>query len=220
MIDIIEYFDKAFLEPWRVVVVSIQAGGDHAVAGLILAVILFFLWAFMFWMLKLIIWNVIFPRIRLIDQYGNRVKTARIYVGAKPANVDIAGSLKGTKKEYYWGKFKLFPILYFQRICIDKGKFRTRRMPWHIDVFTDGMNLEWDTRERCFVVADEDELACVIDDKEPYLDASLADVKTVGDLVVEGVRGDFGLIKRKFKLGLSVKRLSDKDYDKTKNEED
>jgi hypothetical protein len=212
------YFDRAFLEPWRVVIVSIQAGGDHATAGIILAIILVVLWAFMFWMLKLIIWNVVFPRIRLIDQYGNRIKTARVYLRAKPASVDIAGGLKGTKKEYYWCKFRLFPIITFQKVCIDKEKFRTRRMPWHIDVFTDAMNLGWDNKERCFIV-DEGELTNVVDEKQPYIDIAIEDVKTIGDDVIHGVRGDFGLIKRKFKLGLSVKQLENHNIRKEDNED-
>jgi len=204
----LSYFDKAFLEPWRVVIVSIQAGGDSATAGFILAVILSLLWAFMFWMLKLIIWNVVFPKIRLIDQYGNRVNTVRVYMQARPAHPNITDALTKHKKVYYWGKFKLMPFLQFHRIMIDRDKFQTRRTPWHIDVFTEGMNLKWDYTLRCYV-ADDGELANVFDDKQPYLDDALEDIKNVGDLVVEGVKGDFGLIKRKFKLGLSVKRLSD-----------
>jgi hypothetical protein len=182
--DIIGYFDKALLEPWRVVIVSIQAGEGHVEAGIILAIILVVLWAFMFWMLKLIIWNVVFPKIRLIDQYGNRIKTARIYLRARPSRIDIEHSLLKTNKEYYWGKFRFFPIIQFHKICIDKRKFRTRRMPWHLDVFTDGMNLKWDDREQCFII-DDGKLTDVTDEKQPYLDAALEDIKTVGDLVVE-----------------------------------
>lgn len=217
MMDIFGYFDKAFLEPWRVVIVSIQAGEGHAEAGIILAIILVVLWAFMLWMLKLIIWNVVFPKIRLIDSFGNRVKTARVYVRARPTSIDIEHSLLKTNKEYFWGKFRLFPFLSFHKVCIDKRKFRIRRTPWHIDVFTDGMNLKWDDKERCFIVDDGD-LVDVYDDKEPYLDDALKDIKTVGDLVIEGVKGDFGLIKRKFKLGLSVKRLSDKEDYEARND--
>ena len=207
-----DYLDKAFLEPWRVVIVSIEAGGDSATAGVILAIILFFLWAFMFWMLKLIIWNVVFPKIRLIDQYGNRVNTARVYLHARAARPSITDCLTQHKREYWWGKFKLLPFLTFHRILVDKDNFRTRRTPWHIDIFTDGMNLKWDHKEGCYTV-DDGVLEELYDEKQPYLDDALEDVKTVGDMVVEGVKGDFGLIKRKFKLGLSVKRLSDHNAD-------
>lgn len=201
------YFDQAFLEPWRVVIVSIQAGGDSATAGAILAIILVILWAFMFWMLKLIIWNVVFPKIRLIDQYGNRIKTARVYLRARAFKVNPDES-KATRKDYYYGKFRLFPILMFHRICIDRSKFRTRRMPWYHDVFTDGMNLKWDKKEEGYIVDDGD-LVSVFDATGPYQEHALTDIKTVGTLVVEGVKGDFELIKKKFKLGLAVKRLKE-----------
>lgn len=204
MIDILGYLDKAFLEPWRVVVVSVQAGGDSANAGIILAIILCILWAFMLWMLKIIIWDVVFPRIRFIDQYGNRIKVARIYFRARSSKLTVEKS----KKEYYWGKFRIFPPLLFHKIMIDKDKFRTRRMPRNIDVFTSGMNLKFDSKEKCYIV-DDGKLEDIFDEKKPYLEIALEDIKTVGDLVVEGVRGDFGLIKKKFKLGLSVKKLSD-----------
>jgi hypothetical protein len=91
---------------------------------------------------------------------------------------------------------------------LNRSKFRTRRMPRNLDVFTNGMNLKWDYTEGCYVV-DDGKLDDFYDDKKLYIDTSLDDVKTIGDVVVEGVRGDFGLIKKKFKLGLSVKRLSD-----------
>lgn len=201
------YFDQAFLEPWRVVIVSIQAGGDSAKAGIILAIILCFLWAFMFYMLKLIIWNVVFPKIRLIDQFGNRIKTARVYLRARQFHVE-PNMDKEMRKDYYYGKFRLFPILMFHRICIDRSKFRTRRMPWYHDVFTDGMNLKWDTHEEGYIVDDGD-LASVFDETAPYQEHALADIKTVGTLVIEGVKGDFELIKKKFKLGLAVKRLKE-----------
>lgn len=202
------YMDKAFLEPWRVVIVSIQAGGDSANAGVILAAILVVLWAIFLYLLKLVTWNVIFPKVRLIDRYGNRIKTARVYFQAHAFKVQITDCLKGSRKIYYWGKFRLLPILMFHRIMIDKEHFMTRRWPWTIDVFTDGMNLKWDTKEGCYVV-DDGKLEGTYDDKKPYIDQAIEDVKTIGDDVVHGVRGDFGLIKRKFKLGLSVKRLED-----------
>lgn len=211
----IGYLYKAFVEPWQVVVVSIQAGGDSATAGAILAIILVGLWAFMFWMLKLIIWNVVFPKIRLIDQFGNRVKTARVYLRARQFHIDPDVALSANK-DYYYGKFKLFPILIFHRICIDRSRFRTRRMPWYHDVFTSGMNLRWDTHEEGYVI-DDGQLSSVFDDTSPYQEHALTDIKTVGTLVVEGVKGDFELIKKKFKLGLAVKRLKEvtgEDHDK------
>jgi hypothetical protein len=213
-----EYFYKAFIEPWETVIVSIQAGGDHATAGFILAAILIILWAIFFYLLKLIIWNVVFPKIRLIDQYGNRIRTARVYFHARALKPNITDCLKGTRKEYYWGKFRLLPIIQFHRVMVDKGKFRLRRMPWTIDVFTDGLNLKWDTKERCYVV-DDGQLVSQFDEKQPYIDDALEGIKTVGDLVVEGVKGDFGLIKKKFKLGLSVKRLSDHNAEKDTEDE-
>ena len=203
----LEYFDRAFIEPWRVVDASLKAGGDSANAGIILAIILVILWGFMFWMLKLIIWNVIFPKIRLIDQFGNRIKTARVYFRARQFHIDPDSS-RATRKDYYYGKFRLFPILMFHRICIDRSKFRTRRMPWYHDVFTDGMNLKWDKHEEGYVIDDGD-LVSVFDETAPYQEHALADIKTVGTLVIEGVKGDFGLIKKKFKLGLAVKRLKE-----------
>jgi len=216
--DILQYFDQAFLEPWRVVIVSIQAGGDSATAGVILALILVVLWAFMFWMLKLIIWNVVFPKIRLIDQYGNRINTARVYLRSRPARPNVDEIMEKHKKVYFWGKFRLLPILQFHRIMIDYNVFRTRRTPWHIDVFTDGMNLKWSYDDSCYIV-DNGKLTDIWDEKKPYIDDALEDVKTVGDNVVHGVKGDFGLIKRKFKLGLSVKRLSDHNIKENDDEE-
>lgn len=218
MLDL-SYFDKAFLEPWRVVIVSLEAGGDSATAGAILAIILVILWAFMFWMLKLIILDVIFPKIRLIDQYGNRINTTRVYLHTRAAKPSITDCLTEHKREYWYGKFRLFPILQFYRIMVDKGAYRTRRTPWHIDIFTNGMNFQWDEKESCYVVNDKD-IADTYDEKAPYLSDALDDVQTVGDMVVEGVKGDFGLIKRKFKLGLSVKRLTDHNINDEELKED
>lgn len=213
--DFFGYLDKAFLEPWRVVIVSVQAGGDHATAGYILAAILVVLWIVFLYLVKLVTWNVVFPKVRLIDRYGNRIKTARVYVQAHALKVQITDCLKGSRKTYYWGKFKLLPIIQFHRIMIDKEKFMIRRWPWTIDVFTDGMNLKFDVKEGCYAV-DDGKLEGLYDDKKPYVDQALTDIKTVGDLVIEGVKGDFGLIKRKFKLGLSVKRLEDETKPKPK----
>lgn len=213
-----EYLYKAFIEPWETVIVSIQAGGDHATAGIILAIILCILWAIFLYLLKIVLWNVIFPKIRLIDQYGNRIKTARVYFHAHALKPNITDCLEGTRKEYYWGKFRVFPIIQFHRIMIDKGEFRTRRFPWTIDVFTDGLNLKWDTKEGCYIV-DSGQLISKHDEKAPYINQAIEDVKTIGDDVVHGVRGDFGLIKKKFKLGLSVKRLEDHNIKEDEDEE-
>jgi len=212
MFDILGYLDDAFLEPWRVAIVSIQAGGDSATAGFILVGILIVLWIFMFWMIKLVVLDVVFPRIRLIDRFNNRVRTARIIARSKPPVLRQEHLLSAFGKKddvpedkFYWVKFSLFPLIHFYRVKID-AKYRLRRMPWHLDVFTEGLNLCWNNDEQAYCIEEEGVLT-IEEDKTSYVNHAMSDILLIGDKVVEGVKGDYGLIKDKFKLGLSIKKI-------------
>ena len=213
MFDVLGYLDDAFLEPWRVVIVSVQAGGDAQTAGFILLGILIVLWAFMFWMIKLVVLDVVYPRIRLIDRFNNRVRTARIMARSKPPVLKpehIAGAFGGivdakAEDRFYWVKFSLFPLIHFYRVKID-AKYRLRRMPWHLDVFTEGLNLCWNNEEQAYCI-EEGGVQTIEENKTSYVDHAMLDIQLIGDKVVEGVKGDFGLIKDKFKLGLAIKKI-------------
>lgn len=214
LIGIPEYFHRVFVEPYQVAFEAIPQGGDYTTAGVVLLLVALAGHLFILFMLKLIVYNTVFPKLRTIDEYKNRTLHCRLYFKAKPS-VDIfrPHNIKSLFEErpqeeesdYYWVKFRLWPVIEFHRVRIDK-QWKRRRFPWTLDIFTNAINLQWDPRIQSWELMTEP-LKRYDEDIKHYKEQAMEDVREIADNVLTGVKGDYGLIKDKFKLGLAIQKV-------------
>ena len=232
MLDVLQqtldYFGRVFIDPYVLAIGAIQEGGEQQKAGIILLLVALAGHAVILILFKLVVYNTVFPKLRTIDEYKNRTLHCRIYVRAKPSS-DIFRRKKygqlfisGEKCEYWWSKFRLFPIFDFHRIKVEDG-WRHRRFPWTLDLFTNAVNIVWNSREQTWELVEKG-LTRHPEDMTYYKDLAMTDVKEIADNVLTGVKGDYDLIKDKFKLGLSVQKVIKprhiKDDDEDEDEDD
>jgi len=208
---VIDYFGRAFVSPYVLSFNAIAEGGEQAKAGVLLLLITLGGHFLILLMAKIVIWNSVFPKLRTVDEYKNRTDHCRIYVKAKPAP-DIFRRSKYSNifnqsepSDFYWAKFKLFPLLDIHRIRIEKN-WKRRRWPWHLDIYNNASNIIWNPKIQSWQFESK-ALERFNDDIDYYKNVAMTDVREIADNVLTGVKGDYDLIKDKFKLGLSVQKV-------------
>ena len=72
------YLESVFIVPLYSAYIAFTQGGDYIAVGIILVVISLLGYAIIFFMLKLIVIDTVFPKIRTIDEFKNRVIHARL----------------------------------------------------------------------------------------------------------------------------------------------
>ena len=199
------YLVRVTYEPYLISYQAIMEGDNTGwlLLGITLAMHIFILVMF-----KLIIYNSVFPRLRTIDHFNNRTVHCRLYVKAKPEVrrhrlTDMFS--KQFDSDYYWVKFRMFPIFEFYKIRIKKG-WRRRRFPWTLDIFTESININWNPSLRTWDLQ-KDPIGMKEEEIKYYKEEAKKNIVGISDNVLTGVKGDYSLIKNKFKLGLSVQRV-------------
>ncbi len=209
------YLWSTYTDPFSVGVQAIGQGGDYVIAGVILILAGVFLWAFTAFIAKITVFDVVFPRLQTMDRYKNRTIHTRLFFRTKPLFVEeriSKGVFKKTDDDYYWCKFKLFPIVEWHKIAVPRN-IRRKRFPWTITLYTERTNLMYDRKKDAWNLTDE-KLSMETESLDYYKEAAMHNVSEIADNVLLGVKGDYGLIKDKFKLGLSVQKTpSEKDED-------
>ena len=173
-------------------------------------------WLIFAFIVKVSIFNYMYPKIRIVDSLKNTITYARkvkMTTGNDPMFV------------YMRVKFKLFPILRWHTLKIPKPEeimkgipMLTRqtiklnngvkgikwvRMPSTLDIVTQDINLEWNDKEEVYQLTDIN-----IDRTEDPADSyrlKTADViKRLSQNVNESVRGDAGLLKDQYQTGIPI----------------
>ena len=218
----IDYLGRAFVDPYVLSFTAIQEGGEQAKAGILLLLVTLGGHLLILLLFKIVVWNSIFPKLRTVDEYKNRTTHCRIYLKSRHSS-DVFRQSKYANmfsedipSDYYWAKFRWFPVLDVHRIRIERV-WKRRRWPWHLDIYTNASNLVWNAKLQSWqfdllaLKAHEEQIAY-------YKEVAMTDVKEIADNVLTGVKGDYDLIKDKFKLGLSVQKV--KQAEKEEDDED
>ncbi len=170
-----------YILAWEVI-----QGGQYVVAGILIA-ILTAVWLMVAGLLKMVVWNVVFPEIRLADPMGNKPTVGRRY-----------WPIVARDKTEWTMKFSLFPIFQFFTLNVE-GRKTNRFPPWAINI--NGKDIMWDENEANWYVTDINRKVQKEDIKE--YDKHVAQLlRRVATDVAQGVKGDQGLQKRKYRLGI------------------
>jgi len=213
------YLWATYTDPFAVGVQAIGQGGDYVIAGVILILLGVFLWAFTAFIVKITVFDVMFPRLQTMDRYKNRTIHTRLFFRTNPLFVDEKVSkdlFKKPEDKYYWCKFKLFPLVEWHKIAVPRN-VRRKRFPWTVTLYTERTNLLYDKKKDAWNLTDE-KLSMETESLDYYKEVAIRNVSEIADNVLLGVKGDYGLIKDKFKLGLSVQKTPSEDNDE--DEED
>jgi len=207
----IDYWGRVFVDPYVLSFQAIGEGGDTAKVGVLLLLVAIGGHLLILLLFKLVVWNTVFPKLRTCDEYKNRIAHCRIYVKARNAPDIFRRSSyshifhNDEPSEFYWAKFRLFPIFDMHRVKIENS-FKRRRWPWHLDIYTNASNLVWNPKIQSWQF-DVEALEMIEERLGYYKEVAMTDVREIADNVLTGVKGDYDLIKDKFKLGLSVQKV-------------
>lgn len=196
-----------------------QGDSGYAMATITLQLsawfIFFYLIAYRFF------FNMIYPRIRVVDRLKNGINYARrvmVIDGEDPRFV------------YMKVKFRLFPVLRWHTFKVPKpekhkGKpvkngvkgVSWRRMPSSIDVITDDINITWNDKDQCYQLTPE-HLPRIDEDINEYRQTTITTIKRLSSNITEAIRGDSGLLKEKYQMGMPLPTglLSDDDTKRAK----
>ena len=182
-----------------------QGDGGYAFATALLQIAAWFI--FFYLMAYRFAFNMIFPKIRIVDQLKNTINYSRkvtIIDGPDPRFV------------YMKVKFKLFPILRWHTFKVPKPEYqgkkkiengiqgiRWQRMPSSIDIVTDKLNIEWNTEEDAYQLT-PNYLPRVEDNVNDYRNYSQNTLKRLSSNITESVRGDSELLKEKYQMGMPL----------------
>ena len=182
-----------------------QGDGGYAFATALLQIAAWFI--FFYLMAYRFAFNMIFPKIRIVDELKNAINYARkvtIIDGPDPRFV------------YMKVKFKLFPILRWHTFKVPKPEYqgkrkiengvpgvRWQRMPSSIDIISDKLNIEWNKEENTYQLT-PNYLPRIDEQIEKYRDSSIFTIKRLGQNITESVRGDPGLLKEKYQMGMPL----------------
>jgi len=167
--------------------------------------------------IKISIIDTLFPRIRIVTQnkdfhyIARKIKTATgddpryMYFNVKFYLRPIFSwhVLKIPKPEYY---FKGIPGINRKKLLVKNGNkgIVWRRMPASQDILTNDLHINFNQDENCY------ELGLKAynyrpDPAEPYSQLTFDGVQEVGTNIIESVKGDYGLIKGQFNMGIVVR---------------
>ena len=192
-----------------------QGDGGYAFATAILQLAAWFI--FFYLMAYRFAFNIIFPRIRIVDELKNTINYSRkvtIIEGPDPRFI------------YMKVKFKLFPILRWHTFKVPKPEYhgkkkiangvpgvRWQRMPSSMDIISDQLNIEWNDEEKTYQLT-PNYLPRIDDQVNDYRKYSQNTLKRLSSNITESVRGDSELLKEKYQMGMPLpSNLIDDDDD-------
>lgn len=210
----LDILPNAYIHPFTVGAECLAEGGDYTGAGVILVLGGVFIWLFTAFIFKICVFDVVFPRLQTIDRYKNRTLHCRLFFRTEPEFIDD-GSTKAIfckpDGQYYWCKFKLFPINEWHKVLVPYD-VKMRRFPWTISLYTERINLMYDKSKDAWNLT-KDHTDIEPENLVRYKTLAMDNIGELADNVIMGVKGDYGLIKDKFKLGLSVQKTASDDED-------
>lgn len=173
-------------------------------------------WLIFAFIVKVSIFNYLFPKIRIVDSLKNTITYAR--------KVKL---IEGPDPHYMYMriKFKFFPVLRWHTLKIPKPEqirrgipFFTRRtvdlkdgvkgikwvrMPSTLDIVTEDINLEWNEKEDLYQLTNVN-IDRTEDPADSYRDKTADVIKRLSQNVNESVRGDAGLLKDQYQTGIPI----------------
>lgn len=190
---------------------------DEVVIGLILLALQILGYLVFFFVIKITIIDTLFPKIRIVTQNKDFHVIARKIkktVGEDPHFVYLNVKfylrpifswhvLKIPKPEY---AYRGIPGINRKQYKVENGNKGViwRRMPATQDIMTNDLHVNFNEEQNCY------ELGLKAynyrpDPAEPYSQLTFDGVQEVGTNIIESVKGDYGLIKGQFNMGIVVR---------------
>lgn len=197
-----------------------QGDGGYAIITLLLGLSSWFI--FIYLIMYRFVFNILFPKVRIVDELKNNINYARkvkISKGEDPRFV------------YLKIKFKLFPVFRWHTFKVPKPEYQGlykkiavkngvpgviwRRMPSSIDIVTKELNIKWNEKENSYELTVEN-LPRIEDDVNLYRSYALETIHRLSGNITEAIRGDSDLLKDKYQMGMPLPTglLSDKPEEK------
>lgn len=173
-------------------------------------------WLVFAFVIKVSIFNFLFPKIRIVDALKNTITYAR-----KIKQIDG----EDPRFLYMRIKFKFFPILRWHTFKVPKPEkirkgipfinrqtvplengvpgIEWKRMPSTLDIITEDINLEWNEKEDVYQLTNIN-LDRTPDTAKSYRDKTADVIKRLSQNVNESVRGDAGLLKDQYQTGIPI----------------
>jgi len=181
-----------------------QGDAGYAIITLILQIIAYLIFAFI---VKVTIFNMLFPKIRIVDELKNAICYARKVKNTQGSDPRFV---------YMKIKFKFFPVFRWHTFKVPKPEFHGkrkiengvpgviwRRMPSSLDVITKELNIDWNVRENAYQLTPE-HLPRIDEDISQYREKTRSTIHRLSGNVTEAIRGDSGLLKDKYQMGMPL----------------
>jgi len=221
-------FKELFAAGWE----GIKTGNPVGLVAILIGIIFL---GITFYLIKLFVFDIIFPHIRIVDSMNNKIRFARALLGIRVAKPDgtlmkIIDQLEEAEKkgipinqrykkklkrmiskdkivppfmkaDYYIVKTTLFPLFNFYKFRADGN---LKRSIWNIDIYVDGTNVDIKYNEKFgyFEIAKDEKRKEEYEDAKVYSSIVEEKIKEVGSTVQEAIKGDFYLMKRKYRFGI------------------
>jgi len=211
---VIAPFDYYFTIMLRYAIVCFQE--DLVSYGILCLLLQIGAWLVFAFIVKVSIFNFLFPKIRIVDSLKNTITYARkvkLIEGPDPHFM------------YMRVKFKFFPVLRWHTFKVPKPEEIRRgipmltrktvkltngvkgikwvRMPSTLDIVTQDINLEWNEKEQLYQLTNIN-IDRTPDPADSYRVKTADVIKRLSQNVNESVRGDAGLLKDQYQTGIPI----------------
>jgi hypothetical protein len=164
-------------------------------------------WLILVFVIKITAFNMVFPKIRIVDELKNAITYAR-----------KIKSTKGEDQRFYYMKikFKFFPVFRLHTLKLPKPEYqgkhkvpngvegiRWKRMPSSLDIITKELNIKWNSIENAYELT-PDNLPRIEENIDEYRSTSKGTINRLSQNVNESVRGDAGLLKDQYQTGIPI----------------
>jgi len=185
--------------------------------GILCIVIQIIMYFMAFMLFKFTVIDTYFPKFRVVTPNKDVFKFCRKIIQTKGDDKSYA---------YFMVKFHAWPIIRWHKIKIPKPKYvrrgipfftrktieiqngfekvRWRRMPATLDILTEDMHLNFDPIEECYILGKKVDVYRE-DPVAPYEKLAYDEVQTIGQNIIESVKGDYGMIKDQFHMGIVIR---------------
>lgn len=180
---------------------------DEAGYAVITFILQILAWAIFVIIFKFTVINMLFPKIRIVDELKNAICYARKIVNTEGEDPRFV---------YIRIKFKFFPVFRWHTFKIPKPEYHKkkklkngvpnviwRRMPSSIDVITKELNIKWNELEKVYELT-PDYLPRIDEDVNEYREKTRSTIHRLSGNVTEAIRGDSGLLKDKYQMGMPL----------------
>lgn len=211
---VIAPFDYYFTIMLRYAILCFQE--DLVSYGILCLLLQIGAWLVFAFIMKVSVFNFLFPKIRMVDALKNTITYAR-----------KVKQMEGADPHYMYMriKFKFFPVLRWHTLKIPKPEeirrgipmltrrtvklengikgIEWRRMPSTLDIITQDINLEWNEKEQVYQLTSVN-IDRTEDPADSYRDKTADVIKRLSQNVNESVRGDAGLLKDQYQTGIPI----------------